>query len=228
MVYSKHYAVALPKGCNQGPRLHARTLLGEHELAAFEIARRIGQQEGDLQRKDMRAVEVLMQAVVVAGPVAQQQRRRPRLAGAMAAAQELVMGRREPGFQLHRLVPAIGDRRQQRIERAPQAGDDARQRIGKVAVLATPVAMARHHDAAAKAVFGIVEGGERAAFRRLQQAGDDGVAIGIERGGDGCGIEARDARLDALAGEGFRLCHGGDHSAPSARSSIALRSTPQR
>ena len=80
--------LALPQRHDLGARLHARALLGQHELAAREIALRLGQQERDLQRKHMLAVEILMQAVVVALAVLQQQRRRPGLAGAMAALEE--------------------------------------------------------------------------------------------------------------------------------------------
>src|SRR3546814_19166936 len=62
----------------------SRPLLGHHERPAGEVAARLGQQHGRLQGKHLVAVEILVQAVVVAGIVAQQQRRRPLLSGAMA------------------------------------------------------------------------------------------------------------------------------------------------
>ena len=68
-------------------RLHARPLLDQHELAAFEVPRRVAQQDRGLQREDQLAVEIAMQAVVVARLVAQQQRRRPLLAAGMTFAQ---------------------------------------------------------------------------------------------------------------------------------------------
>src|SRR3546814_8972576 len=72
------------EGCHLDARLPARPLLGQHELPAGEVAARLGQQHGRLQGKHLVAVEILVQAVVVAGIVAQQQRRRPLLSGAMA------------------------------------------------------------------------------------------------------------------------------------------------
>src|SRR3546814_13302515 len=66
------------EGCHLDARLPARPLLGQHELPAGEVAARLGQQHGRLQGKHLVAVEILVQAVVVAGIVAQQQRRRDR------------------------------------------------------------------------------------------------------------------------------------------------------
>src|SRR5215472_10329962 len=58
--------IALRERDHLGARLHARPLLDQHELAAFEIAARLRQENRDLQRKDVLAIEVLMQAIVVA------------------------------------------------------------------------------------------------------------------------------------------------------------------
>ena len=69
-------------------RLHARALLGQHELAAGEVSARLRQQDGELQREDMLAVEVLVEAVVVAGAVAEEERGRAGLAGGVAAGEE--------------------------------------------------------------------------------------------------------------------------------------------
>ena len=64
--------------------LHARPLLGEDKLAAGEVAGGIAEEEGYLEREDERAVEVLMEAVVVAGLVLEEQRCGARLVGLMA------------------------------------------------------------------------------------------------------------------------------------------------
>jgi len=48
-----------------GARLHARALLGENEFAAGEISGE-GEQDRGSERKDEVAIEVLVQAVVVA------------------------------------------------------------------------------------------------------------------------------------------------------------------
>ena len=88
VMHSKCHRVALPQRHHFGPRLHPRPLLGQHEFAAGEIATRFRQQYRDLQREHVLAIEILMQAIVVAGAILQQQRRRPDLAGVMAPLQE--------------------------------------------------------------------------------------------------------------------------------------------
>ena len=80
--------LALPKRHHLGPALHPRPLLAEDELAAGEIVARLGQEDGHLQGKGKLAVEVLVQAVEVAGDIFEQQRRRPRLAGCVAGSEE--------------------------------------------------------------------------------------------------------------------------------------------
>ena len=54
-----------------GERLPARALFRQHELAAGEVPRRCRQQHRHLQREDVLAIEILVQAVVIAGAVAQ-------------------------------------------------------------------------------------------------------------------------------------------------------------
>ena len=88
LLTAKTTASPLRSGTTSARDLHARPLLGQHELAAVEIRARLRQQDRDLQREDMLAVEILVQAVVVARAIAQQQRRRPRLAGRVAALEE--------------------------------------------------------------------------------------------------------------------------------------------
>src|SRR3546814_10520254 len=106
------------------------------------------QQHGRLQGKHLVAVEILVQAVVVAGIVAQQQRRRPLLSGAMATPKITGMIRRKARRDAKGGVPAVGDLRQRRVERFAQTRDDLRQRIGEVAVLAAAEAVTCHDDAA--------------------------------------------------------------------------------
>ena len=101
--------------------------------------------------KTMLAVHVLMQAIVVAGAIAQQERRRPRLTRRMAAgAERLVLGG-VADVDAHRRVPAVGERREPPIEAATERDDQVRQRIGEIFVLAPAEAVARHHDARAEA-----------------------------------------------------------------------------
>src|ERR1700760_3203152 len=86
-MHSKSDGVALPERYNFGPRLHPRPLFGQDELATFEITTGFRQQNRDLQREHVLAIEVLMKAVIVTFAVLQQQRRRPRLARVMASLQ---------------------------------------------------------------------------------------------------------------------------------------------
>jgi hypothetical protein len=76
--------VTLGEGYDLGAALHARPLLGEDEFPSSEVPARLRQKHRDLDGKCEVPVEVLVQAIVVARPIAQQQRRRPRLAGGMA------------------------------------------------------------------------------------------------------------------------------------------------
>ena len=109
----------------------------------------------------MLAVDVLVQAVVVARPVLQQQRRRPALVGGVAARQVGgVVGGIAHGDP-HRLVPAVGNLRERRVERGSQGGDDLGQRVGEILVLAAAEAVPRHDDAAAEGRLGAVEVAER-------------------------------------------------------------------
>ena len=71
----------------------------------------------------MLAVDVLVEAIVVARPIAQQERRRPRLArGVAARAERLVLGG-IADVDAHRRVPAVGDRREPPIEPATKRDD---------------------------------------------------------------------------------------------------------
>src|SRR5438128_275243 len=68
-----------------GTRLRSRTLLYEQDLAVRVVRAAAGEHEGELERKRERAVEVLMQAVVAAGGVAEEQRGGPGLPVSRAA-----------------------------------------------------------------------------------------------------------------------------------------------
>ena len=83
----------------------------------------------------------------------------------------------------HRLVPAIGDTVQPRIEGRAQLRDQIGQRIGKIFVFAAPKAVAAHHDAAAEVCVVGIERSERSAFIRRQQSLQDGAALRVEIGG---------------------------------------------
>src|ERR1700728_320763 len=78
-VHSEQHRIALRERDDGGSGLHPRPLLRQHELAALEVPAGLGQQRRDLQGKNVLAVKILMQAVVVARAVSKQQRGRARL-----------------------------------------------------------------------------------------------------------------------------------------------------
>ena len=219
VAHGEDHAVALPEAHDLGARLHARPLLGQHELAAGKIPSGRGEQDRDLQRKPERAVDVLMQAIVVAGAIAQQERRRPRLAGGAALrAEGRVLGR-IPGRDAHRPVPAVGDRGEPRIEVAAQLADGVGQRLGEIFVLAPAKTVARHHDGRAEPRIVGIERGDRPARLRRQELWRDRRAIGVEVAFDSPPIEPIDRG---------RFESGRRHCAASRSMSARLRATPHR
>jgi hypothetical protein len=107
MMYRKRDCIPLAKRDNLRPRLHSRPLLRQDELAAREIHFRFRQQYGDLNWKHMFAVQILMQAVVVANSVPQQQRRRSRLSSGVTTLEELSQSLGILDMDPHGLIPAI-------------------------------------------------------------------------------------------------------------------------
>ena len=109
MTHREDDAVALVERHDLGPGLSARPLLRQHELATREIPSRGRQEDGDLQREHVLPVHVLMQAVVVALGVLQEERRRLGLPGTMTAVEKVRVVVRVAHVDLHRLVPAVRD-----------------------------------------------------------------------------------------------------------------------
>jgi hypothetical protein len=229
--------VALAQAHDLGARLHARPLLGQYELAAGEVASGLGEQDRDLERKDMRSVNVLVQAIVIAGAIAQQKRRRPHLTGGMASgAERLVLGG-VANIDSHRRVPAVGERREPPIKAAAQPDDQVRQRIGEVFILAPAKTMARHHDPRAEAGVVRVKRRQGPAVLCRQQLRRDRAAERVELALERRPVEGVDPRFDdrtlirpfgpplPLAGEGWGE---GLHHAASRAMSSRLRSTPHR
>src|ERR1700761_2377127 len=98
----------------------------------------------------------------------------------MAALDERRVLARIPRLDTHYLIPAIGDRREMRVDRAPRAFERFGQRIREVLVLAAPEAVALHHDAAAKDAVAIVQRGQRLAFVARKERGRRGAAVAVE------------------------------------------------
>src|SRR3546814_7517244 len=90
------------------------------DLAAGEILPRRRQQHRDLQRKDMLAVQILVQAIIIARAISQQQGRRPPLPRIVAARKEFAMFGRKADIHPHPLVPAVRDRREPGVKRSEE------------------------------------------------------------------------------------------------------------
>src|SRR5947207_4315838 len=150
-------------------RLRPRPLLDEQELAAGEVLLRLTEQHGQLQREHQIAVQVLVQAVVVAGPVFEQERRRPLLPGFVTLLE--IGGERgwKPPLLVQPLPPAIGNRREMRVDRLAQSFDRARQRIPEILILAAAKSVTLHYHATAKYLFPGVERGDFSARFPRQQ-----------------------------------------------------------
>ncbi len=68
----KDHPLPLRERYDLGPRLHPRPLLGQNEFTPSEISPRPGKKKRDLEREDVLAVEILMQAIEIVWPIAQQ------------------------------------------------------------------------------------------------------------------------------------------------------------
>ena len=79
VVNRENNAIALTERHDHRPDLHARALLRHDEFAASEVLAGVRQQNSQLEREDMLAVEVLVQAVVIVDSILKQKRRRSAL-----------------------------------------------------------------------------------------------------------------------------------------------------
>ena len=69
-----------------------------------------------------------MQAVVIVGPILEQKRCRPDLAGLMATLNEVLVLLRIANINTHRIVPTIGDWDKMRIDGRPEVRNEIGQR----------------------------------------------------------------------------------------------------
>ena len=123
MMHREDHRLALCERHHLRARLGAWPLLDQHEFTAGEILAGRAQQDGQLQRKHQRSVEILVQAVEVVLAVAQQQRRRLCLTGRVALGEERAQCRWKSTRLAERGAPFIGDRGERRVERGAQFGD---------------------------------------------------------------------------------------------------------
>src|SRR5262249_5715091 len=128
----KDHAFAVAQRHDFDAALPSRPAARENELAAFEVARRIGEQERRLQWKHFLAVEILVQTVVIASAVAQQQRRRFRLSACVTALEIRGVPGGKTRRARERVHPAIRNGREAFVQRTAQRRDERRQRIREV------------------------------------------------------------------------------------------------
>jgi hypothetical protein len=161
--------LALLGGDCLGSRLGPRPLLDQQEVAARVIDAPPAQEARELQGKDDVAVDVLVQAVVAAALVAQQERRGLGLASPPADREQLVERRRvhERGLG-ERGLPPVRNRGERRIGMAAQRLDQGRQGPGEVSVLADTEPVARHVDRVAKPPVVSVEADQLGALGRAE------------------------------------------------------------
>src|ERR1700684_4083821 len=182
-----------------------------------------------LEREDMLAVQILVQAVVVADPILKEKRRRPHLAGIVTTLQEVAVLFRIARIDSHCFIPAIGDRDQMRIERCPEFAQKIGKRIAEILVLPTPEAMPPHDNATAKDVVIGVKTGDAPALLRGKKLFQHGVALLVQHSPDPQPVERINA-LDYWSHATLQLANFLDpnHACASFSRSTRLRSTPQR
>src|SRR5262249_45969182 len=196
-------------------------LLCHYEFAAREVLARLRQQDGELKRKNMRTVKVLMQAIVIIGAILEQKRCGPRLACSMAALNEVGVVRRVLNIDAPRRISAIGDRGKMWKKLGPQKLGGGKEGGGEKFVFAAPQAMKGPENKAAEKVVLRVEAGYLPAFVWSKKTLDEGAALGVEIVRHAFPIERLHPLHDAF---GRNSVH-----APASRSRRdRLRSTLQR
>src|ERR1700722_1180034 len=105
-------------------RLATRAVLDKHQFPARKVNSRPIKQKDRLQRKMYLTVKILVQAVIVARRVAQQQGRRALLSGGRAALNECIVTARPSFFMAPSNAPIIRHRRQAFVHCLSQGGRD--------------------------------------------------------------------------------------------------------
>lgn len=157
-------------------RLRAGLLLGQDHLTAAELNAGTTQIERRLERKCDGSVEILMETIVVAFQVSQEERRRAALLTGNAFLQEGLQRRWKRGRASQPAHPLVCDRYEFFIQSFAQRLNALRQRICKVLVLTFSEGVAFHHDPAAKQRVVVVERAQKDRFTRLNRTTDQGKA----------------------------------------------------
>src|SRR4030095_5867837 len=105
------------------------------------------------ERKDMFAVHILMQAIVIVRSVLEQKWGRSSLPRGMATGKKIGMLVWIPDIDVHCRVPSVAYGCKRRVQRRAQASHHLGQWIRKVLVFAAPKSVPLHHDPAAETIF---------------------------------------------------------------------------
>jgi hypothetical protein len=166
--------------------------LEENELAALEVRAGPVEHGHHLQREGDVPVQILVERVVTALEVPQDQRRGTGLAGAMAELEEGV----QPVGELVRLPeparPVVCELCERRVEGAARLVDQLRQRSVEVPVPALAEAMPAHLDGGAEVAV-LEAPGELLALRGAQDPGCLREALLVELRGEGGPVETSNA-----------------------------------
>jgi hypothetical protein len=182
--------------------LHAGALFGEDEFAAGEVFAWFSEEESDLDGEDVVAIDILVEAVVVAWTVLQEQRRGAELAGLVAAFEKGGVFVRELDIDVHGSVPAVRYRGEMTVKGSSEGLDNGRERVIEIFVFAAAEPVARHDNAGAEeAVIG-VERGKGAAIAGRENGREHGAALLVEFGEDVGPVERIDHRDTLAAGDG--------------------------
>ncbi len=198
--------------------LGPRPLLDHDELPAGVVDPRFLEPDHDLQREHEVAVQVAVECVPVAWPVAQHQRGGPRLTGVVATPDPLVEVIGPRRVVAAPCSPLPRDREEVGPERGAEVLDDRRQRVREVAVLAPAVPVSGHVDGRPEPPALVVQVDEGGTLRRAEERSDHGNADVVEAGSGHRPVEFVDSPR-------HRRCR---HAADSRAMSVALASTPPR
>ena len=150
---------------------------------------RLAEEDCGLERENVFAIEILVQAVVIALTVLEEQRRRAGLPRSVAALDKRGMGSRKADIESHPLVPTVGDSCELGIKSGPQLLDQGRQRICEVFIFTASKAVSSHDDVATESFIYIIEARDRVTLIHRQQLRQNCPTLGVEMRRDGAPID---------------------------------------
>jgi hypothetical protein len=157
LAHSEDNGIALAERHNLGPGLHPWSLFGHHEFSAGKVLAHLREQNCHLQGEDVLPIDVLVETVVVIGSVLQQKWGGIPLSGFVASGNEFPMLSRKPHLVSERLIPPIRDWSQVGIKRSTESGEQRRQWIAEILVLAPAEAVTRHHHTGTESGIRLVQ-----------------------------------------------------------------------